>query len=57
MSLQDFLSMGGYAQFVWPSYGLVLVLLIVNFVMPLRRKAELEQSIQRGLRQAGREKP
>jgi heme exporter protein D len=57
MSLQDFLAMGGYAQFVWPSYGLVLVVLVLNLVMPLRRKAEIEQSIQRSLRQPGRGKP
>jgi heme exporter protein D len=54
MSLQDFLSMGGYAQFVWPSYGLVMVVLIVNFVLPIRRKAEIEQSLKRAQRQAGR---
>lgn len=53
MSMQDFLSMGGYAQFVWPSYGLVMVVLIVNFVIPIRRKAEIEQNLKRARRQAG----
>ncbi|NJD04940.1 MAG: heme exporter protein CcmD [Methylococcaceae bacterium] len=53
MSLQDFLSMGGYAQFVWPSYGLVMVVLIVNFVIPIRRQAEIEQNLKRARRQAG----
>jgi heme exporter protein D len=54
MSFEDFLSMGGYAQFVWPSYGLVLIILIVNLVLPLRRRAEIQKSIVKGLRQAGR---
>ncbi len=57
MSFQDFLSMGGYAQFVWPSYGLVLVVLILNLVLPLRRKAEIQKNIERSLRQSARTKP
>jgi len=54
MSIEEFLSMGGYAQFVWPSYGLVLVILIVNLILPLKRKAEIEKSISKSLRQPGR---
>ena len=30
MNLADFLAMGGYAAFVWPSFGLTLILLIYN---------------------------
>jgi heme exporter protein CcmD len=30
MNLAEFLSMGGYAAFVWPSFGLTLILLIYN---------------------------
>lgn len=54
MSFEDFLSMGGYALFVWPSYGLVLAILIVNLVLPLRRRAEIEKGIVKSLRQPGR---
>jgi len=57
MSLQEFLSMGGYAAFVWPSYGLVAVVLVVNLVLPLRRSGEIRRSIKRSLRQPGRDRP
>jgi heme exporter protein CcmD len=30
MNLAEFLAMGGYAAFVWPSFGLTLILLIHN---------------------------
>jgi heme exporter protein D len=30
MNLQEFLAMGGYAQYVWPAYLVTLVLLVVN---------------------------
>jgi heme exporter protein D len=54
MSFEEFLSMGGYAQFVWPSYGLVLAILVINLVLPLRRRAEIQKSIVKSLNQPGR---
>ena len=30
MNLARFLAMGGYAAYVWPSFGLVVMLLIYN---------------------------
>jgi heme exporter protein D len=32
MSLADFISMGGYAAFVWPSYAVALAVLIANIL-------------------------
>ncbi len=46
-SAAEFFAMGGYAQFVWPSYGLTAVVLVV--LLALSRKfmksneAELER--------------
>jgi len=40
MSLSEFLHMGGYAAFVWPCYGLTLIVLIMNGVLGRRRHAE-----------------
>jgi heme exporter protein D len=40
MSLSEFFHMGGYAAFVWPCYGLTLVVLIMNGVLGRRRHAE-----------------
>jgi heme exporter protein D len=32
MSLADFIGMGGYAAFVWPSYAVALVVLVGNVI-------------------------
>ncbi len=34
--LEAFLHMGGYGAYVWSSYGLACVVLILNIVLPLR---------------------
>ncbi len=40
MALEQFLTMGGYAFYIWTSYGIALVVLIVNVVLPiLQRKS------------------
>ena len=39
--------MGGYAFYVWTSYGLALIVLIVNVVMPRKREQEFLQMMQR----------
>lgn len=36
MSLGEFLSMGGYAEFVWPSYAVVLAVLVWNVIAARR---------------------
>lgn len=37
MSLSEFFHMGGYAVFVWSSYGLVLVVLFINWLLPYQQ--------------------
>ncbi|CAL1240471.1 heme exporter protein CcmD [Candidatus Methylocalor cossyra] len=49
MNWENFLSMGGYAFYVWTAYGLMVVVLVLNFVLPLRRKAALLKSLARRL--------
>ena len=34
--LQAFLHMGGYAPYVWSSYAIAAVLLVLNIVLPRR---------------------
>ncbi len=34
--LSEFLNMGGYAHFIWPSYGVVAVVLVALLVISLR---------------------
>ena len=46
-SLHEFLSMGGYGAYVWPSYGLAALVVIANIVLPLRRLRQLKADIRR----------
>ena len=43
MSLSEFLHMSGYAGYVWTSYGLTLLVLVVNFVSARRLEAEQQR--------------
>ena len=56
-SLSSFLDMGGYAGFVWPSFGitvLVLVVLLVTSVRSLRAREATLAQLQGGAAGAGR---
>jgi len=50
MSLEQFFSMGGYALYVWTSYGIALVVLLINLIAPLRRKVAVQKDIARALK-------
>jgi heme exporter protein D len=56
-SLSSFLNMGGYAGFVWPSFGISVLVLVVLLVASLRslnaREATLAQ-LQGGATKASR---
>jgi len=50
-SLHEFLTMGGYAAYVWPAYAVAAVVLLVNAVLPgLRLKRRLVELKERGSR-------
>ena len=51
MSLEQFFSMGGYAFYVWTSYAVALAVLLINLILPLRRKTEVRKTIERMIRQ------
>ncbi|MGB5474065.1 MAG: heme exporter protein CcmD [Gammaproteobacteria bacterium] len=55
MNLNEFLHMGGYAFYVWTSYGIALLILLVNIVLPLRQRRKLLTNIARAARRARRE--
>lgn len=54
MNWNEFFSMGGYALYVWTSYGLMAVILILNLLAPLKRHAEVLKTIARRLKQEQR---
>ena len=52
MSISEFLDMGGYAFYVWTSYGITLVILVANVIGPLRLRLKLLADITRTARRA-----
>jgi heme exporter protein D len=55
--MAEFLAMGGYAQFVWSSFGFWLVCVIFNIVSARRKiRASLEQAAIAAARQRHRRK-
>jgi len=46
-SLHEFLTMGGYAAYVWPSYAIALVVIGFNVAAPLKRLRRLKSEIRR----------
>jgi heme exporter protein D len=56
MNLQHFLSMGGYAAYVWPAYAVFFIVLIVDAIAPrLRRQRVLRELRARIARQGARQ--
>ncbi|MGB2942147.1 MAG: heme exporter protein CcmD [Candidatus Macondimonas sp.] len=54
MRIAEFFAMGGYAPYVWGSYGLALAVLVYNAWVPVRRHRRLRLSIQAETRTASR---
>ncbi|MGI9229110.1 MAG: heme exporter protein CcmD [Gammaproteobacteria bacterium] len=44
-----FLQMGGYAQYVWPAYGITAIVLLLNVILPVRREKKLLSRLQQKL--------
>ena len=45
--MSEFFSMGGYAAYVWPSYGLAAILLWLNWYLPKRQQQQLLRQLRR----------
>ncbi len=52
--MKEFLYMGGYAFYVWTSYGIAMAVLIINLVLPIGRRRRLLADIARKARRARR---
>ena len=53
--MKEFFAMGGYAFYVWTSYGLALIVLLVNLAAPVLQRRKLMADIARKLRRSRRE--
>ena len=47
-SFADFVHMGGYASYVWSSYGMALVVVLANIAWPLLRRRHTCRRIRNG---------
>jgi len=45
-SLDNFLAMGGYGLYVWGSYGVTLVVIVVELVLLARRRRNAVEQIR-----------
>ena len=53
--MSEFLNMGGYAAYVWPSYGLTLAIIVLNIVWARRLLARSRDEARRRLAMRGEE--
>jgi len=47
MSMSEFFNMGGYAVYVWPSYGLAAIVLWLNWYLPGRQHRQMLRQLKR----------
>lgn len=46
--MADFFSMGGYGSYVWSAWGLTVVVMAINLILPLRKHRQLRKQMQSG---------
>jgi len=51
--MSEFLDMGGYAGYVWPSYGLTLAIVVLNIVWARRLLGRSREEARRRLAMRG----
>lgn len=52
-SWHEFITMGGYGVYVWPAYGITLLVMAVNAILPARRQRTLLGLLQKRARRNG----
>ena len=50
MNWAEFFNMGGYAFFVWTSYALTLVVVLVNIISPILHRKKIIAKIKRAIK-------
>jgi heme exporter protein D len=43
--MSEYFAMGGYAAFIWPTYGVAALLLVVLFILSARRLQNAERAL------------
>jgi heme exporter protein D len=50
--MSEFFAMGGYAEYVWPSYALAFIVLAANIIVPMQQRKKIVTDIARKMRRA-----
>ncbi len=50
MNWSEFFNMGGYAFFVWTSYGLTLIVVVANIIAPMLQRKKVISRIKRAIK-------
>ena len=45
-NMNEFLHMGGYAVFVWSSFGISALVLLLNVLFPIMRRKQLIRDVE-----------
>ncbi len=48
--MSEFFHMGGYAAYVWPSFGVTALLMVIEPILLRRHRAEIQRRILRLMR-------
>jgi len=51
MTLEEFFHMGGYAVYVWSSYGLAFVVMLLIFIKPIMARKQILKDLRMKYRQ------
>ncbi|HEX4376763.1 MAG TPA: heme exporter protein CcmD [Steroidobacteraceae bacterium] len=51
--MEHFLNMGGYARYVWPSYALALLAVVLNIYWARRSLRDAQSQARRRIERAG----
>jgi len=51
MTLEEFFHMGGYAVYVWSSYGLSFVVMLLIFIRPIMARKQILKDLRMKYRQ------
>ncbi len=49
MNWSEFFNMGGYAFFVWTSYGLTFAVVVANIISPILQRKKIIARIKRNI--------
>ena len=50
INMNEFLHMGGYAVFVWSSFGISALVLLLNVLFPIMRRKQLIRDVEGHIR-------